>query len=266
MTDFICPVCGKPLKQNEKAFVCENGHLFDIAKKGYVNLLMSNSSKQHGDTKQMLKARERFLSAGYYKPLSDKIYGMCLNLHGETHTVLDCGCGEGYYTESAKNALPNADIFAIDVSKDALILAKKRISKLRCAVASSFALPLDDDSMDLVLNIFSPLAGEEFLRVVKKGGYWVRIIPLENHLWELKQAVYERPYKNEVKSPNIAGFSLQNSEKLEYKISADNETLQNLFTMTPYFIKTSEKDKQKLADIKELDITVQFGILLYKKI
>ena len=39
MLSFSCPVCGKILFIEQKNYKCENGHCFDIAKQGYVNLL-----------------------------------------------------------------------------------------------------------------------------------------------------------------------------------------------------------------------------------
>ena len=47
MSKFCCPVCGEKLEISGKSYVCSNGHCFDLAKSGYVNLLLS---KQHGKT------------------------------------------------------------------------------------------------------------------------------------------------------------------------------------------------------------------------
>ena len=263
---FICPVCGESLLEREKDFICKNSHLFDKAKKGYVNLLMSSSSKIHGDTKQMLRARERFLDAGFYSPLKERICAAAEKFAASAKTVLDCGCGEGYYTASVGESLKCNELLAVDISKDALIMAKKRDSSLCAAVASVFKLPVNADSVDLVLNIFSPLANHEFLRVLKPGGYLIRVIPLEEHLWQLKSAVYDVPYKNEVGDLSLSGFELVDKEDLTYSLNLTADYLKDLFCMTPYFIKTSKRDSEKLNDVNSLKVTASFGILVYKKV
>ena len=66
MKGFCCPVCGKTLICKENSLVCENNHCFDKSKSGYVNLLLSQGKKGHGDDKLMVQARQSFLDKGYY--------------------------------------------------------------------------------------------------------------------------------------------------------------------------------------------------------
>ena len=118
----------------------------------------------------------------------------------------------------------------------------------------------------MVLNIFSPLANDEFLRVLKPGGHLIRVIPLEEHLWQLKSAVYDVPYKNEVGDLSLSGFELVDKEDLTYSLNLTADYLKDLFCMTPYFIKTSKRDSEKLNDVNSLKVTASFGILVYKKV
>ena len=90
---LICPVCGKPLKKTEKSFICEKGHVFDIAKEGYVNLLTGNRAGG-GDNPEMVAARRNFLGEDYYKCLREALRPLVFG------TVLDACCGEGYFTAS----------------------------------------------------------------------------------------------------------------------------------------------------------------------
>ena len=46
-------------------------------------------------------------------------------------------------------------------------------------------MPVKDSSCDAVLNVFSPFAPDEYSRVLKDEGVLFRVIPLENHLFEL---------------------------------------------------------------------------------
>lgn len=264
MTDFICPVCGKELRNNEKSLICPDGHCFDIAKSGYVNLLMSRGAGRHGDDKLMVRARSEFLNAGFYSPLAEHLLKSVRELSGCNSVVVDAGCGEGYY--SAKIAQYGAKLIGIDISRQALISASKRGEKMSLAVASTAAMPIKDACADIVLNVFSPLFADEFKRVLKSGGHLLRVIPLEKHLWELKALVYDRPYENEAPELELEGFVLEKTEELKYKITLKGrEMIQNLFMMTPYYYKTGAADQKKLERAESLTTSVEFCIAIYSK-
>ena len=183
--------------------------------------------------------------------------------------MLDAGCGDCYYTGKIEKALAdkNASIAGIDISKFALIAAAKRSKNIRLAVASVFALPTADFSCDAVLNVFSPFAPEEYNRVLKRGGVLLRVIPLENHLFSLKKAIYDNPLKNPEESTEIDGFTLAESQELKYSIELkSNEQIEILFKMTPYYYKTSRTDQQKLEKLNSLTTEIEFCVLVYKKL
>ena len=271
MSVLRCPVCGNALIRSEKVWACEARHSFDIAKQGYVNLLThGGSGKRHGDDKRMVLARRDFLDRGYYDPLSELISSLCCKHAGDEVLLLDAGCGEGKYTCDALNALrsvgKSAAAVGIDISRDALIATAKRDKGLTLAVASSAALPLMDESADVVLNIFSPFAKEEFRRVLKPDGCLIRAWPLEKHLWELKTLIYDKPYPNAPGDPACEGFSLLEARELKYSIHLDSgEQIQTLFEMTPYYYKTGREDQQKAANAKELTVSLEFGVGVYRK-
>jgi 23S rRNA (guanine745-N1)-methyltransferase len=75
LTDFICPLDGKPLSLNERSWHCDNNHSYDVAKQGYVNLLpvQNKRSKDPGDSKAMVQARREFLEQGHYQPLAQAL-------------------------------------------------------------------------------------------------------------------------------------------------------------------------------------------------
>ena len=104
---WCCPVCRKPLSRRENAWVCENGHGFDIARKGYVNLLLSSSQGRHGDDKLMVSARSAFLNRGYYGFLQQQVAETVSALLPPNGRLIDCGCGEGYYSIREPN--PDAE-------------------------------------------------------------------------------------------------------------------------------------------------------------
>ena len=173
MSLFICPLCGGALERNEKSYICPLGHSYDVSAEGYVHLLPANKkhSKLPGDDKNMVRARSRFLSGGFYQPLQSVLSALVLELSSDSPAILDSGCGEGYYTQGIFDALTRAGkaplAAGIDISKEAVRLAAKRLKNAEFAVASAYHLPLADESVDFVINCFSPLCVSEFKRVIK---------------------------------------------------------------------------------------------------
>ncbi len=269
MINFICPVCKKELLEEEKLCRCENGHCFDKSKFGYVNLLQSqkSSAKRHGDDRLMVRARRDFLDSGYYSFLRDALCETCLEYLPNGGNILDAGCGECYYSAEIKSRyLGKAELFGVDISKDALEFASKRKSNVKTAVASLFDLPFASGSLDMVLNVFSPEAFDEFHRVLKFGGYLIRVIPLENHLLGLKAAIYEKPYLNDIPDTEIKGFKLVETKQIKSLLNIDsNEEIQNLFKMTPYYYKTGVNDQHKINSLDFLETQAEFEIRIYKK-
>jgi 23S rRNA (guanine745-N1)-methyltransferase len=173
--------------------------------------------------------------------------------------VLDAGCGEGTYTRAIYDALAAKggcpQLLGADISAEGIFCA-----------ASTAHLPLAAESLDLIVNIFSPLMAEEFLRVLKPGGYLLRVVPMERHLFELKAAVYDRPYENPPAEPAVEGFRLLRTQTLRKTITlSSNEDVQALFLMTPYYYKTGAEDQQKLAAVPSLRVTTEFLIAVCQK-
>ena len=271
MSCFICPVCRSGLSKNEKTYTCDNGHSFDIAKSGYVNLLMlSGKGKQHGDDREMIRARSDFLNRGFYDKLSLEIC-KCAGRHCDENVfVIDAGCGECKYTADVCDYLEmlgkQCTVSGIDISKDALSAAKQRSKKLHLAVASSSAMPVGDAVSDILINIFSPFCGEEFRRVLKSGGVVIRAYPLARHLWELKELIYDTPYENPEPDMTEQGFEIIERISVKYKMElSSNSDVKSLFKMTPYYYRTGEDDKAKLEKTKSLICSAEFGIVVYKK-
>lgn len=264
---FLCPVCKAKLDKYDGVYSCENNHSFDISKYGYVNLLVSNQSslKRHGDDKLMVQSRRRFLSGGFYEKLRNDICRVIKDNVKDGSTIADIGCGEGYYT-SAICESGEYDVCGIDISKDALRYCAKAIPTSEFAVASAFSLPLADKYVDCIVNIFAPSAYTEFNRVLKDDGVLVKAVPLDEHLWELKCALYDEPYKNKPEKRDDELFCLFDSTELKYTIRLDNkDDIADLFRMTPYYYKTGRVEAQRLSELQELETTVHFCVEIYKK-
>lgn len=273
MSLFRCPLCAAPLEREAGAYRCGGGHSFDVAREGYVHLLPPNQkhSALPGDDRDMVLARREFLSKGYYQPLLNTLCSQILAVSGETPVLLDAGCGEGWYTAGVCRALRAAGkrprAAGTDISKFALRAAARREREAEFAVASSYRLPLADGSVDVLLNCFSPLALEEFRRVLKPGGRFLYVVPGPRHLWEMKEILYENPYPNEEKETPYEGFAYREVVPVEEAVTLESRTdLQNLFRMTPYFWKTPRAGAERLAALEALTVRTSFRVHVFEKL
>ena len=263
-----CPVCARSLTREERKYTCPAGHSFDVSRQGYVNLLLGKSATVHGDNAMMIASRRRFLSRGYYAPLAETLCEMLTAHVREGATVLDVGCGEGYYTEHVSRTVTPRDgtVYAFDISKDAL----KATAGRKCAtlfVAGAYKMPVLTSSVDAATLLFSPFCREELLRVLAPEGILLLAYPGERHLFGLKQAIYETPYLNRPEPTEIEGFALLEKRDVSFEITLSSpEAIGDLFKMTPYYYKTGERDQAKLASLSSLQTEVAFHLCAYKKI
>lgn len=270
---FRCPVCGGPLVREERAYRCAAGHSYDIAKEGYTYLLPPDQkhSAAPGDDKAMSAARREFLSKGYYAPLLNTLCSQILSLSGAAPVILDAGCGEGYYTSGIYQVLTAAGktprMAGIDISKFILRLAAKREKDVGFAVASCYHLPFPDETADLLLDCFSPLAIDEFRRVLRPGGHFLYVVPGPRHLWELKEILYDQPYLNEEKETPYDGFAYEAIVPVDFTLHLETQAdIQSLFRMTPYFWKTPKSGADRLSALPALDCQASFRIHIFQKL
>lgn len=268
---FLCPLCAAPLSRTERAYSCPVGHSYDLAREGYVHLLPANRlhSKAPGDDKAMATARGRFLSAGHYAHLKDALVHLALSHTPQNPSLLDAGCGEGYYTAALHAALEEAGrrphTAGIDLSKPSLRQAARREQGAEFAVASVYHLPVQNESIDLLLNCFSPLAAEEFRRVVKPGGIFLYVVPGPRHLWEMKEVLYDQPYQNPEETVGYEGFSHLDVVPVGRTVHLEGPSIMDLFGMTPYAWKTPKAGVDRLAKLTSLDVQAQFSVHVFRR-
>lgn len=269
--NWACPVCAEALVLHERTLRCDSNHCFDLAKEGYSNLLLANqkNSKEPGDSKVMLTSRRDFLSAGFYQPLADKVAELLTPYLSSDSYVLDCGCGEGYYSEQIYQAL-GCSIKGIDIARDGVRLAAKRFKSIAASakadfsVASSFNLPLPDHQLDAVMQVFAPVSEAELLRVLKPQGVYCDVSPGPKHFTQLKQKLYREARDHEA-PPMAPGFELLSETPVRFDIQLQNNTdLQNLLMMTPLCWKGSREAKAELMALKAFALTIDFVVRLYR--
>lgn len=259
---LICSVCGATLQKFENVYRCENGHSFDVAKEGYVNLLRSSKNGDLiGDDKISARMRRDFLNKGYYSILKDALVALFADRQG---SLLDICCGEGFYT-AALGANPNLQVYGFDISREMVRLAAKR-GNGTYFVANMARIPVAQESMDYCVHLFAPFQEESFASVLKPGGRLYTVIPGSHHLWGLKQAVYDTPYENDEVLPQTKQLRLISQRKVSGLITlTSQEDIQAVFRMTPYFFHTSQKDKDKLLGLEALETLIEFVIGEYIK-
>lgn len=257
---MICPKCSSKLIKVEKRFVCENRHSYDIARQGYVNLILNGSI--HGDSKEMVIARNEFLNHGYYTCLQEQLCSLIETY--QPNKFVDLGCGEGYYT--SKMAVYAQESIGVDLSKDALKIAARSDSKSQYVIASIFHLPIEKNSVDCITNIFAPTPLDEVKRILKENGVYIRVTPHIKHLYEFKQMLYKEAYVNEIEVIEDDAFELVDRIQVDNTITIDNnKDIQALFMMTPYYWKSSKETSQKVNEMNTCTTTISFDIQVYKK-
>lgn len=258
---MICPICQEKLIQKEKSFQCVHSHNFDIAKQGYVNLLMS-ASKVSGDSKEMVLARHHFLNHGYYDILKNKLEDLIQEYQPEV--LVDLACGEGYYTKGmAQHA---KQCFGIDLSKNALKLASREDKNSQYILASIFHVPMENESVDVITNIFAPAPLEEVERLLKKDGIYLRVAPHVHHLYDFKRILYTEVYENEIEILEHDSLKLIRQERITDEILIENnQDIQDLFMMTPYYWKSNKDSAQKLEALEKCKTIIDFDIQIYRK-
>jgi 23S rRNA (guanine745-N1)-methyltransferase len=268
MSILRCPVCATDLNRNGNYFACVNRHSFDIARQGYVNLLLSSQrpSTAPGDSAAMLADRRAFLEAGYYAPLRERIIERLNALRttaDRPQRVLDLGCGEGYYT--AAFSAPQRKVYALDIAKPALAVGARRSAAVTWCVGTSKALPFHDASLDVVLNIFCRPHITETLRVLRADGRLLVVGPGAGHLRELRDVLYEQVHEEDshmLEQLLGQGFILAHSEPLSLTLEVSGAHIGELARMTPHYWRAPTPGRVKLDQL--LTLSVQAEFMLYE--
>jgi len=263
---WSCPLCASELRLMGQSMRCDNNHSFDCAKEGYVNLLPAHhkNSKQPGDSGAMIAARRRIHDAELYLPLAEEIITVieaCTNIK----TLLDIGCGEGYYDGEISRRFGDIDLYGVDVSKDAIRFASKRYPAHHYAVANALNLPLISGSVDLALRIFAPSNDVEINRVLADDGLYLEVGPAPMHLWELREALYESPREHSTHRREADGMIMLREGQCRYESSLNSNLLEALVSATPFAFKGDRSRRAALLEHDQMTMTMSFDWRLFKK-
>jgi 23S rRNA (guanine745-N1)-methyltransferase len=267
---LACPMDGLPLTREQGSWHCPTGHSFDIARQGYINLLpvQNKRSKDPGDSKEMVHARQAFLSAGYYQPIADAVSDL-VNASvpaDRTVSILDAGCGEGYYLrELLKTRLTHSGsrlhLTGVDISKWAVMAAARQDKSADWIVGSNANLPLLSASQDIILCLFGFPVYPEFNRVLTADGLLIKVDAGAEHLIELREIIY--PCIKAANQPENTppGFTPLEQHSLRYTIRLTSQTqISRLLTMTPHLYRINAEGRARAEALSEISLTVNVQV------
>ncbi|MEO8221841.1 MAG: putative RNA methyltransferase, partial [Specibacter sp.] len=261
---LLCPHCGMEFiapQPGANSLACVEGHSFDMARQGYLNLLTGHGTKFLPDTAAMVNARDAFLDAGHYRDLSTalaKQVEAALPPTAQRVLLVDAGTGTGYYLQQILAALTanagetsdgpesglerrgarSLDAVGLDISKFALRRAARRNPHAANIVWDLWrALPLGANTADVVLVIFAPRNASEFARILKPGGSLIVVTPQPTHLGEIAEVaglLTIQEEKEAALSQSMAShFSLVRSEEVVRPLDLAPADVGNVALMGP---------------------------------
>lgn len=280
--NLACPLDGTPLTLREKQYLCANGHSYDVARQGYVHLLpvQNKKSREPGDSTAMVQARSRFLNAGFYAPISNKLNELALKHLPEAVEicVVDAGCGEGYYLDHfcmavISNSRPaTASLVGLDIAKPAILAAAKRNKQITWMVASNTNPALLPASVDMIFCMFGFPDFEAFKSILKPDGKLVLVEAGQDHLLELREIIYPEVKKSlppSLEKAQKLSFELIDQQPLRYQTdNLNHEQITDLLVMTPHLYRATRQGKEAAAKLESISLTVDvlFRVLKLPKI
>ncbi|ASP40117.1 rRNA (guanine-N1)-methyltransferase [Bacterioplanes sanyensis] len=267
---LTCPNCQQPLStEDNKRWQCAHGHSFDRAKQGYLNLLavQHKRSRQPGDSAEMVAARQRLLDSGLYRPIAEQL-NAALQHRSDIQQLADIGCGEGYYTAGMAAHLSSAQLYGIDISKDAVRAAAKRSQQVCWLVASGAKLPLETGQLDVITCLFTRLMPEQFAQALKQNGEVITLSTGEQHLLELRQRLYKDvcPSGFDPQRLMASYFDVLEHVPIRYTTCVPQARLQDLIMMTPHYWRTTDEARQAVIDGGDLEVQIDVNLHRFRRL
>ena len=257
---FQCPICGKTLKLVDNSLLCSNNHCFDISKKGFVDFVLNNKVSKNYD-RDSFENRHVILEHGMYDHIANKLVELIEKLHLDN--ILDVGCGEGYYSKKITQA-GIKDVLAFDISKDSIQLAAKGVNTpVKWFVGDLAHLPIQDNTVRGIVDVFSPANYAEFNRILDDG-YVLKVIPNQYHVQELRQVAKDQLQQAEYSNKKVLDYFEEHYELVDqidatktYPVTEEVRTA--FINMTPLLFNV---DKSKIDWSQVENITVGSTILV----
>lgn len=263
---FRCPICSGHMELLEQSrLVCTENHSFDLSKQGYVNLAPQAHATKYD--KSLFSARKEIIDSGFFTPLLDRLASLISEPLQATDepAIIDAGCGEGSHLSSLLSRFPdNVAGVGIDLAKEGIAAAAKDHPGHIWSVGDLANCPFQDARFDVVLNILSPANYGEFTRLLKSGGLFVKVIPEDGYLKELREVFYdgtERSQETNAIERITETFETVETERLIYEFPLDRDLLAKLIQMTPLTWGASAEKIEEALQANISSITIDFKII-----
>lgn len=232
-----CPVCTSPVAVAGGSLRCRQGHSFDIARQGYVNLLTRRPRGANADTADMVAARDRLLTGGHFAPLADRLAAVASQIAPPAARVAEAGAGTGYYLRRVIDRLPGSRGLGTDLSPYACRRIA-RVARVGAVVADTWAgLPVRDEALDLIMVVFAPRNPAAFARMLRPGGRLLIASAADDHLAEVRDGlgmIDVRPGKAETLRESLREwFDVEHHEGVRAPMVLDPPALTDLVLMGP---------------------------------
>jgi 23S rRNA (guanine745-N1)-methyltransferase len=254
-----CPVCSAALRVTTGALRCAEGHSFDLARQGYVDLSAGRLTHP-GDTAEMIAARHALLAEGHFGVLTQALVAAVGDR--PPGLVVDVGAGTGQHLAALLEARPDDVGIAVDVSKPALRRAARAHPRLAAVRADAWrGLPVADGAAGVVLDVFAPRSGREFHRILRPDGTLIVVTPAPEHLGELVEAldlVRVDPDKSQRLSAALdPWFVRDGGQRYEWPLRLSAQAARAAIAMGPSAWHT---DPERVTDLVATPITVTAAV------
>ncbi|MGO3731757.1 MAG: methyltransferase domain-containing protein [Vagococcus sp.] len=266
---FQCPKCHSPfIEVKGTSLVCSNHHQFDLSKKGTIHFPSHHMTSDYD--KSMLMHRRDMILRDLYRPILDKVYESLPPLDANSMMV-DMGCGEGSFLKklSQDYQVPGYKV-GFDLSKEGIQLASDYADIGFWFIGDVTNMPFQANSVDVLLNIFSPSHYDEMLRVLKPDGVMVKVIPETNYLKEMRDIFYQDnkerlAYSNEnVYEKFKKDVNIVKEERLTYSFPVETLYYEDILKMSPIHWGATETAKTYAANHPFETLTIDVKILIGK--
>jgi 23S rRNA (guanine745-N1)-methyltransferase len=153
----------------------------------------------------------------------------------------------------------------IDIAKEGIQLAARDYSDIIWVVGDITDMPVQPESINVLLNILSPSHYSEFHRVLKKDGILIKVTPGEKYLAEIRELIFKDTEKenydpSEKTDHMVEHFDVASRDEVFYKVPVPNELLLSLIQMTPLSWNLEPAEIETLASGNLDEITIDLKI------
>lgn len=269
LENFACPYCRSAFVDVDGySLVCEQGHRFDISKKGTMHLLQQKANEDYDAT--LFDNRYALAQSGFFDPLLERVSSLIVT--DDHHLVVDIGCGEGSPLATLSESLPQQPLVGMDIAKEGIQAASLHHAGTALWVVADLAqLPFANQSCITLINMLTPSNYREFDRVLTPNGRLIKIIPGDDYLIELRQQLYRsredrQHYSNtETLERFRHEYPQMTAQEVRYTVALSTQDYHHLLQMTPLYWGATQEDRDYSHAHPLTHMTVHLWILIGDK-